>query len=134
MELTVRLPSMHAGQMEVARDPARFKVLDAGRRWRKSSLGVILCVETALKGGFSWWVSPSYPMSQVGWRMLKGLGRQIPNVNKKEVDRMLEFPTGGFVQVKSADKPDSLRGEGLNLVALDECALMKETTWTCGSF
>lgn len=128
--LDVTLPSMHEGQMEVAGDSARFKILDAGRRWRKSSLGVILCVESALRGGFAWWVSPSYPMSQVGWRMLKGLGMQIPRCEKKEVDKMLIMPGGGFVQVKSADKPDSLRGEGLNLAALDECALMREEAWT----
>ena len=42
---------------------------------------------------------------------------------------MLELPGGGEVQVRSADDPDSLRGEGLDLVVLDECAFMKQAAW-----
>jgi len=43
---------------------------------------------------------------------------------------MINLPGGGWVQVKSADNPDRLRGEGLNFVVLDECAFMIEETWT----
>jgi hypothetical protein len=32
--------------------------------------------------------------------------------------------------VRSADNPDSLRGEGLDFVALDECAFTKEEAWS----
>jgi phage FluMu gp28-like protein len=32
--------------------------------------------------------------------------------------------------VRSADNPDSLRGEGLDYVVLDECAYMQEDAWT----
>jgi hypothetical protein len=32
--------------------------------------------------------------------------------------------------VRSADNPDSLRGEGLDLAILDECAFMQESAWT----
>jgi hypothetical protein len=42
---------------------------------------------------------------------------------------MLELPGGGEVQVRSADDPDSLRGEGLDLAVLDECAFMKQAAW-----
>lgn len=124
------MPPMHAGQVAVAEHPARFKVLSAGRRWRKSSLGVTLCLATALERGTAWWVAPSYPMASIGWRMLKGLASQIPGMDKREGDRLITAPTGGTVQVRSADNPDSLRGEGLDLAALDECAFMREEAWT----
>jgi phage FluMu gp28-like protein len=39
------------------------------------------------------------------------------------------FPTGGEIWVRSADNPDSLRGEGLDFAVLDECAFMKEAAW-----
>jgi hypothetical protein len=39
------------------------------------------------------------------------------------------MPNDGFVQVKSAHDPDSLRGVGLDLVVLDEAAYMSEETW-----
>lgn len=70
----------------------------------------------------AWWVAPNYPMSNVGWRPLKGLASQIPGTLKREMDRTLHYPGGGWVQVKSADKPEGLRGEGLDLVVVDETA------------
>jgi len=48
----------------------------------------------------------------------------------RRVDRMINLPRGGSVQVRSADDPDSLRGEGLDLVVMDEVAFTKEEAWT----
>jgi len=57
---------------------------------------------------------------------MKELARQISVALIKEGEKMIEFPGGGFEQVKSADNPDSLRGEGLDLVVIDEAAHMKK--------
>ena len=43
---------------------------------------------------------------------------------------MVTLPGGGFVAVRSADNPDSLRGEGLDYVVMDECAFMQKEAWT----
>lgn len=129
-QLNVVLPALHPGQREVAEHPARFKVLVAGRRWRKTSLGVQLCLVTALRGGRTWWVAPSYPLTQVGWRFLKHLIRQIPGAGIREGDKIVTVPGGGEVQVKSADNPDSLRGAGLDGVVIDEAAYVQEEAWT----
>ena len=109
--------------------PNRFKVLAAGRRWRKTSLGVQMTLRTALAGGRTWWVAPSYPVAQIGWRMAKHVARQV-GADISEVDKLLRFSSGGELQVKSADNPDSLRGSGLDGVALDEAAYIKEDAWT----
>ena len=45
-------------------------------------------------------------------------------------DRQILLSNGGEVVVRSADDPQSLRGEGLNFVVMDECAFMKEESWT----
>lgn len=118
----------HKGQMAVHTHPARFKVLAAGRRWGKTRLGVNECISVAANGGRAWWVAPSYKMSEVGWRPLKNLGSQL-GAEVKRVDRRLEFAGGGEIAVRSADNPDSLRGESLNLVVMDECAFTKEAAW-----
>jgi hypothetical protein len=39
--------SPHPGQSEVHNDPHRFKVLAAGRRWGKTRLGVLECIDKA---------------------------------------------------------------------------------------
>jgi len=120
----------HPGQVEVHNSPARFKVLAAGRRWGKTRLGVNECLDAASKGGRAWWVSPSYKTSEVGWRPLRQIARKIPNAEVRLVDRMVTLPGGGFVAVRSADNPDSLRGEGLDFVVMDECAFMQKEAWT----
>ena len=128
--LTLDLPRLHTGQMEVWENPARFKVMACGRRWGKSRLGSLLCIAVASKGGRAWWVGPTYPVASVGWRMIRRIAVQIPGCDVRESERMVTLPTGGTVQVKSADNPDSLRGEGLNFVVIDECAFVKEDAWT----
>jgi phage terminase large subunit-like protein len=120
----------HPGQLEVHSSDARFKVLSAGRRWGKTRLGVNECLDAASKGGRAWWVSPSYKTSEVGWRPLRQIARKIPNAEVRLVDRMVTLPGGGFVAVRSADNPDSLRGEGLDFVVMDECAFMRKEAWT----
>ena len=120
----------HAGQKEVHDNDARFKVLAAGRRWGKTRLGVNECLDVAVNGGRAWWVSPSYKTSEVGWRPLRQIANRLPGVNVRLGDRMVTFPGGGFVAVRSADNPDSLRGEGLDYVVMDECAFMRKEAWT----
>ena len=89
-----------------------------------------MCLESALEGGASWWVAPSYKVAAVGWRQLRKLAQQVPDATIREGDRKVDFPNGGWFQVRSADTPDSLRGEGLNRVVIDECAFVAEATWT----
>ena len=128
--LEVTLPPLHPGQAAVAASRARFKVLAAGRRFGKTSLAVTLCLRTALEGGRTWWVGPTFPLAQIGWRILKRFSRQIPGVEIREADRLVILPGRGEVQVKSADNPDALRGAGLDGVVIDEAAYVKEDAWT----
>lgn len=130
MALTITLPNLHSQQRMIWDDPARFQVVSAGRRFGKSRLASLRCVVAAMQGRRAWWVFPSYPMAAVGWRMLKRLAVQIPGAVMREADRLIEFPSGGVVQIRSADNPDSLRGESLDELIMDEAAFMREEAWT----
>lgn len=121
--------SPHPGQAQVHHSRARFKCLAAGRRWGKTRLGVNECLDIASRGGRSWWVAPSYRMSEVGWRPVRQIGAQI-GAEIRRADRQIILPGGGEVSVRSADNPDSLRGEGLDFVVIDECAFVREEAWT----
>lgn len=127
--MEIELPPLHPGQTDIWKDPARFKVVCCGRRWGKTHLGVLLCVFHALHGKRAWWVAPTYPVASIGWRLLKWLSLGIPGIEVKEVDRIIYYPGGGVVQVKSGDNPDSLRGEGLDVVVFDEAADIKPEAW-----
>jgi len=127
IELRVQL---HPAQREVFESTARHRVLAAGRRWGKTRLGALECLICALRGGHAWWVAPTYPVALIGWRLMKSWSRRVPGASISESERRVEFPGGGWLQVKSADNPDSLRGEGLDLAVVDEAAFVKEDAWT----
>lgn len=96
-------------------------------------LGSALCVaESAKYKGRAWWVAPTYKVAQVGWRMIRKLSSQIPGADIRRADMMVVYPSGGEVAIRSADNPDSLRGEGLDLLVMDECAFIQEAAWTEG--
>lgn len=127
--MKINFPKLHPAQEQVAQSDARFRVCAAGRRFGKSRLGSALCVAEGLHKRRAWWVAPSYPVAMVGWRMIRQLSANIPDVEIRLGDYQVNYPGGGEVRVRSADNPNSLRGEGLDLVILDECAFMKEETW-----
>lgn len=127
--ITLQLPPLHEGQRAIFADAHRFKAVSAGRRFGKTKLGALMCFAVAAQGGRAWWVAPQYGIALIGWRMMRRLAVQVPNVTVRESERMITLPTGGTVQIKSADNPDSLRGEGLNFCVLDECAFLDERAW-----
>jgi predicted phage terminase large subunit-like protein len=126
----VRLPPLHPAQQEVADSEARYKVVVCGRQWGKTLLGVVTCVSEALKGGHVWWVAPSFPIGELGWSRIDELCRQIPGCRfeGRPVFR-ITLPSGGTIQLRSADNPDSLRGATLNGVVFDEAAQAKPEAW-----
>ena len=127
--VTVTLPPLHPAQREIADCPARFRVASCGRRFGKTRLAQREAVKVALDGGRTWWIGPSYVVASSAWRDLRVLVRQIPSVVIREADRELVFPGGGTVRVRSADAPDSLRGDSLDLAIFDEAAFQNESTW-----
>lgn len=127
--MTLNMPGLHPRQREVMNDKTRFRVLACGRRWGKTRLGSALCMAVAALGGRAWWVAPTYPVSMVGWRLIRRMAVQIPDTEIRQVDRLITLPNGGEIQVRSADNPDSLRGEGLDFAVMDECAFMLEAAW-----
>jgi phage terminase large subunit-like protein len=129
-EITVEMPPLLGWQREVLASPARFRVLAIGRRGGKTMFGAASALAIAAEGKRAWWVAPTYQIAQVGWRAVKRLARQIPGATIRESDRMVVLPGSGWVQVRSADSPDSLRGEGLDLVVVDEAAFVAEEAWT----
>lgn len=77
-----------------------------------------------------WWVGPTYPIGQLGWDIIDRLCRQIPGTRfEGRPTYKITLPTGGTIQLRSADNPDSLRGATLTGVVFDEAALAKPEAW-----
>ena len=128
IELKIKL---HPAQNEIRQAGVRFAVVAAGRRFGKTRLGVGLCLQCAAAGGAAWWVAPSYKMSEVGWKPLVRAAGQLNGAAEiRQGDKLINFPGGGSVAVRSADNPQSLRGQGLDFLVMDECAFIQREAWT----
>ncbi|PLS84878.1 MAG: hypothetical protein CYG60_15580 [Actinobacteria bacterium] len=121
--------NLHPGQKEVWGSGARFRVVACGRQWGKSRLGSAVAFARALEGQSVWWVAPDYPIATIGWKLLKGLARQVPGVEVRESERLLAFASGGWLQVKSAHSEGSLRGVTLDFLVVDEAAFVAADRW-----
>jgi len=123
---------LHNRQSEVFWDPSRFKVVVAGRRFGKTHLALYTLIEKAKKPRQEvWYVAPTYGMArQIMWRELKWSipGQWIKKIH--ETFLQIELINGSLIKLKGSDKPDSLRGVGLNYVVCDEFQDMKDFTWT----
>lgn len=140
--LIVSPPSLHPGQLQVLHDPARFKILRAGRRWRKSGLGVVQAFTGydgtdrrmlgALDGGqVGWWV-PSLTARYLvtDWHPIRALAGQIPGTRVEEANHRVVLPNGGSIMLVSGDNIDSGRGLGLDGAVIDEATLMLGLLWS----
>lgn len=119
-------------QKEVLNDPARFKVICAGRRCGKSRLAVVNLLIEGLKcpkGSGVMYVAPTQGQARVIiWSLLLDLGRYViasSHVNNSEITLI----NGAVIYVRGADRPDTLRGVSLSYAVLDEYADMKPSAW-----
>ena len=127
-------PDLHSGQLEVikALDEKRFIIAVCGRRWGKTTLSLVSAVDQALKGHKVWIIFPVYPQALESWLNLKSLVRQLPEeyAEIREVEKRIVLKNNGSIQIKSANKPETLRGAGgISLIIFDEVAYMNKETW-----
>lgn len=124
--------SLHPKQMEVYRSKARYRVVVAGRRWGKTALSRVLIIKNAQKPKQKiWYVAPTYKMAkQIMWvDLMDAIPRKwIAKVN--ETSLTVTLINGTRIELKGADKPDSLRGVGIHFLVLDEFQDMAEEVWT----
>ncbi len=118
--------------MEVFRCPRRFRVLVAGRRFGKTQLALVELLRAAAEPQRSvWYVAPTYRQAKrIAWNRLKELTRPFWSGRPNESDLSIVLRGGGTIALKGADRYDSLRGNGLDFVVLDEYASMRPECWT----
>jgi predicted phage terminase large subunit-like protein len=125
MELNVELLNW---QQKVFNDPARFKVVAAGRRCGKSRLAawtlIIKALQTAKVTVF--YVAPTQGQARdIMWGLLADLAH--PVITNKHVNNMeITLVNGSRICLKGGDRPDTMRGVSLEYLVIDEYADVKQ--------
>ena len=126
----------HEGQRKLhfpTKESARFFVMVCGRRFGKTTASAMEATFFASQPDKRiWLVGLSYDKADLMFRevwekMVKGRPQDIIRASEKE--RYIKFKWGTTVEAKSADNPDSLVGEGLDLLIIDEAAKVRPRIW-----
>jgi hypothetical protein len=137
-ELQKKLVIPHDGQKLVVDSDARFRILNAGRRWGKTKIGVKIALqETRKNEQMIWWVAPTYAVVKRGYREVL---RQLPDgvLTKPPAPDtafdsgrkvVLPFKNGTRMEFYSAERSDGMLGEGVDFAVLDEAAIMPKAVW-----
>ena len=127
-----KMLKLHPGQMMVGKQPQRFKVVVAGRRWGKTFFSATNLIKNAArkKKALIWYVAPTYGMARdIMWTQLIDMIPKRLILKKNETQLSIRLVNGAEIQLKGADKPDTLRGRGVDYVVMDEYQDFKAGTW-----
>jgi hypothetical protein len=122
---------LHPGQRMVLNDGHRFKVVVAGRRWGKTVTSRTAIIKAAREPRqLIWYVAPTYRMARgIMWNELLEVIPKEWIVKKHETLLTITLINNTRIELKGADKPDTLRGVGLHNLIIDEAQDIKKDTW-----
>ena len=121
--LELVLTNLHATQQQCVDEQKRFNVINCGRRWGKTRLGIDLAVNRLLEREPIGWFSPTYKMLGDVWREVVDILYPI-TVSKSEQQHRIETIGGGVLDCWSLDAADAARGRKYGLIIVDEAAMV----------
>ena len=133
MSATVDLEwTPHKGQRDVLESDTRFRIVGCGRRWGKTEA----CGHEAFRragepDALVWWVAPTYDIADIGFEVVSDIIPRplVDGDPKKTKPKAIDLINGSRISFRSADREDSLRGEGIDLLILDEAAMIADRAW-----
>lgn len=127
-----------AEQWEIHECDSRYRIPCCGRRWGKSTWAAHeMTYKMFVPNSINWIVGPDYSLGEKEFRIVYNdfkklgiLGKMDTHYNIKQGDMRIYFPqVNSLLEVKSAERPKSLVGEGLDHVLMSESAKHNMSTW-----
>ena len=94
-------------------------------------MAIDTCVPAANSGAQVAWIAPVYKNTRPLWRAVESAIAPVSDrVKVHKSERTVTFPSGGTLEIFSADSPTSILGRAFNLIVIDEAARVAEEVWT----
>lgn len=127
-------------QMKVHECDERIKVLCCGIRAGKSVEGAVEALECLLsgKGKHIWIVAPTFDLTSIIFNYVVkfvgiGFPKLISGVKNRDKEIVVQWDSNpgnnGWIKCKSAESPEGLLGEELDLLVIDEASRIKKDIW-----
>jgi hypothetical protein len=122
---------MRPDQWEIARHPAKVKIICMGRRWGKTMMAGAITLAAANAGNSVAWIAPTYKNTRPLWRFAEAAATPLvpAGVKINKTEREIAFPGGGMLSIYSADNIAGILGNAFHLVVIDEAARVSEEAW-----
>jgi hypothetical protein len=123
--------SVNKTRQDILNDPARFKVIVAGRRWGKTILSLMYLLKDAFQPNERrWFITPTYRQGKmIVFPVLRQMFNSFTDAKLNESDMSVTFGNGAELAVKGADNENNLRGVELTKCVMDEMAYIKPHVW-----
>jgi len=109
--------------MQVIRECKRFNVVNCGRRFGKTTLGIDRAITPQVLPYPVGWFSPTYKMLLEVWR--EAVRRLQPIATRVSGgEHRIENAAGGVLEFWSLENPDSARGRKYRRIIVDEAAMV----------
>ena len=129
----IELPEPHEKQQEIITDPAKRKVIRAGRRAGKTIVAAIIAVTAFMEGRRVLYGAPTEDQIDRFWTTIKrALEKPLDEgyYYKNETKHIIElYNSEQRIRAKTAYDADTLRGDYADLLILDEYQNMKPNAW-----
>src|SRR5690242_1681902 len=120
-------------QMEFITTPSRYTVVEATTKAGKTVGCIVWIYQMAcegVKGDNYWWVAPINATAKIAFRRLKRFIRPASLFVANNSEMTITLANGATIFFKSADNPDSLYGDDVKAVVIDEATRTSKDTWT----
>lgn len=115
---------LHPEQRQIYDDPTRFRVLDCGRKFGKTTMCIAEMARAVALGQRVAYCCPTNKMLGYMWRTVKALLEPI-TLDKSEQDHRIETINHAEVEFWSLDNPDGPRPFEYDLIIVDEAAMLQ---------
>ena len=122
---------LHKTQKIVALDTHRFRVVNCGRRWGKTTLAILEMVAKAIykDNARVVYIAPTYQQARdISWNELKKICLPISSaVNEARLEITVNTKNGGtsIIWLRGWESVETLRGQKFDFVVIDEIASMR---------
>lgn len=122
---------LHKTQEIVAKDTHRFRVVNCGRRWGKTTLAILEMVSKAVfkDDARVVYIAPTYAQARdIAWVELKRICEPITlNTNESRLEITVKTKNGqqSLIWLRGWESVETLRGQRFDFVVIDEIASMR---------
>lgn len=119
-------------QAKIAKSTKRFRVVNCGRRFGKTTLAVLEMVGVAVfkDNRRVLYIAPTYQQARdIAWEQLKSVARDIAtNINESRLEITIQTTIGGtsLISLRGWESVETIRGQKFDFVVLDEVATMRK--------